>query len=535
MSSSDLAERSKRYRAEGYWAGIPLGDSFRASVERNADRIAVVEGARRLTYAELGALVSGAAARLAELGIRSGERVLIQLPNSLELVVGYFACLEVGALPVACQPAHREREIEAIGRIAEAAAWFVPDQMRGFDYTTMIARVRAAVPSLREIFVRGKPPTPQERAFDELMECRVRPPTSIVRASDVAVLQLSGGSTGVPKIVPRTHDDYHCVSVLSAKAMDVDRETVFLAALPLTHNFSLATPGIQAVLLCGGRVVLTPTPSPAAVFPLIEAERVTWIPAVPATLIGWMNDPGWARTDLSSIRSVFVGGQRLWNEPATRALETLGSRLHQIYGMAEGLICCTRPGDSTDIIVGTQGRPICPADELRVVDELGTPVPEGMVGELETRGPYTITAYYAAGDYAADSFTADGFYRTGDLVRMHPSGNVLVEGRRKDIVNRGGEKIAADELEGLILSHPQVANTAVVAMPDAVLGERVCAFVSLRSEAPLTLEELRRFLQEEKCVSPAKLPERLVIRESLPLTPVGKVSKAELRIEARRF
>jgi len=183
--------------------------------------------------------------------------------------------------------------------------------------------------------------------------------------------------------------------------------------------------------------------------------------------------------------------------------------------------------------VETQGRPICPDDEIRIVDEEGRDVAPGGVGELLCRGPYTIRGYYRAAEHNRVAFTTDGFYRTGDMVRLHPSGNLVVDGRKKDLINRGGEKINAEEVENLILAHPAVYNAAVVAMPDPVLGERTCACVILRSGATLSLGELVGFLEEQR-IARFKLPERLEVMERFPATAVGKISKAELRKDIAR-
>lgn len=533
----DFAER---YRALGLWESRTLGEVFWSAVEEHAASIAVVDGARRVSYAELGALVGAAAERLLEAGLE-GESVVFQMPNSLEFVVGYFACLVAGAVPIACQPAHRHAEIEKFVGATRAAAWFVPAEHRNFDYRSMIAHVLDVAPSLRHVFVLDGTASsdPRMRRFEELMTAPApslgRRPLSRARSRDVAVLQLSGGSTAIAKLIPRTHDDYLYVSRESARAMDVDASTVFLTPLPLAHNFSLATPGIQAVLIEGGRVVIAPTPSPSVVLPLVQSERVTWIPSVPATLIGWLDHPTLASFDVSSVRSLYVGGQRLNPEPARRARAVFGEALQQIYGMAEGLICCTRRGDPEDVVLATQGRPISVADEIRIVDESGVEVAPGELGELETRGAYTVRGYQSAGELNRVAFTEDGFYRTGDLVRAHPSGNLAVEGRRKDVINRGGEKIAADELEALILEHPRISNVAIVPYPDHVLGERVCAFVTLRDGGALSLPELVEYLRDVKRISPGSVPERMVVRESLPTTAVGKISKTELKDAARRL
>jgi 2,3-dihydroxybenzoate-AMP ligase len=309
---------------------------------------------------------------------------------------------------------------------------------------------------------------------------------------------------------------------------------VLLVSIPVAHNFPLACPGIQGALLLGARVVLTPSPEPETVFSLIEDERVTWVPAVPASVITWLAHPRRARYDLSSIRTLAVGGSRLNPEPARAVLDALGPVLTQVYGMAEGLLCCTRHDDPIEVILETQGRPMSPDDEIRIVDDGGNAVPDGEMGELECRGPYTIRGYYRADDHNRTAFTADGFYRTGDLVRRHPSGNLVVEGRNKDTINRGGEKISSEEVENLILAHPAVLNVAVVAMPDPVLGERMCACVIPRPGATLTLDELTRFLIHDRRVAKFKLPERLELRDEFPTTAVGKVSKKDLREQVRK-
>jgi non-ribosomal peptide synthetase component E (peptide arylation enzyme) len=222
-----------------------------------------------------------------------------------------------------------------------------------------------------------------------------------------------------------------------------------------------------------------------------------------------------------------------WFIPSTFRSFEIGPGLAQVFGMAEGLLCYTRTDDPVEVIVETQGRPVSPDDEIRIVDDEGRPVPYGEVGELQCRGPYTIRGYYKAEEHNRTAFTPDGFYRTGDMVRLHPSGNLVVEGRKKDMINRGGEKISAEEVENLILGHPAVLNVAVIAMPDPGLGERTCACVILRPGLSLTLGELNRFLLDEKRIAKFKLPERLELRDRFPATAVGKISKKDLREEIR--
>ena len=531
-------EFAARYRAGGCWAGVSLGEAFDRSVAANADRLAVVDGDRRVTYAELGQLVDRLALHFADRGLVRGACVVFQLPNVLEFVIAYVACLKTGAIPLTCLPAHRQAEIGYLARFTDAAAWLVPSNFRGFDYVAMADELRGSLPSLREILVVGERAGATMTRLDDLLEepieGRVAPGVLAElrpAPSDVAVFQLSGGTTGLPKVIPRTHDDYLYNSRVFAAATDFDRDGAILLSVPIAHNFPLACPGVQGALLLGARTILAPAPDAETVFALVERERATWLPAVPATVIGWLNSPRRRAYDLSSIRSICVGGSRLNPEPARAVLDAFGPVLVQVFGMAEGLLCATRRGDPEGVVVETQGRPVAPDDEIRVVDEDGKDVASGEVGELICRGPYTIRGYYRAAEHNRTAFTEDGFYRTGDMVRLHPSGNLIVEGRRKDLINRGGEKISAEEVENLLLSHPTVLNVAVVAMPDPVLGERACAYVIPRPGLAPTLAELTRFLSEDKRVARFKLPERLEVRDRLPTTAVGKISKKDLREE----
>jgi 2,3-dihydroxybenzoate-AMP ligase len=529
-----------RYRARGHWAGVTLGEAFDRSVTAHAERIAVVDGARRVSYAELARLVDRLALHLAARGVRGGAPAVFQLPNVLEFIVAYFACLKTGAIPLACLPAHRHAEIDYLARFTDAAAWFIASEFRGFDHVAMAEEVRPSLPALREVFVvggrLGRGMTSLGALLDDPIETRV--PTVSLSAcrpapSASAVFQLSGGTTGLPKVIPRTHDDYLYNSLAFATATEFDGDGTMLISVPVAHNFPLACPGIQGALLLGGRVVLATAPEAETVFSLIEAERVTWVPAVPASVITWLNHPGRTRYDLSSLRTLAVGGSRLNPEPARATLDAFGPVLVQVLGMAEGLLCCTRRDDPVEVIVHTQGRPMSPDDEIRIVDDDGADVTPGEVGELLCRGPYTIRGYFRAPEHNRVAFTPDGFYRTGDMVRRHSSGNLIVEGRKKDLINRGGEKISAEEIENLILGHPAVLNVAVVAMPDPIMGERACAYTVLKPGAMLDLEGLTRFLGERR-IAKFKFPERLEVVARFPTTTVGKVSKKELREDIAR-
>jgi 2,3-dihydroxybenzoate-AMP ligase len=249
---------------------------------------------------------------------------------------------------------------------------------------------------------------------------------------------------------------------------------------------------------------------------------------VPALLIRWISDPDIGKYDLSSLRMIQSGGQRLQPEIRLRTRELIPSVfVQENFGMSEGTLMYVRITDPADVQLETVGRTICEDDEVRLIDEDGNEVPFGEAGELCVRGPYTLRGYYGAAEHNAKVFTSDGFYCSGDLLRQHPSGNYMVEGRIKDVINRGGEKISAEEIENLILQHPSVQNVACVSMPDPILGERMCACVIPHAGQTVDFKDLIAFL-EAKEFARHKLPERLELMEDFPLSTFGKVSKKSL-------
>ncbi|MFJ2226466.1 (2,3-dihydroxybenzoyl)adenylate synthase [Streptomyces halstedii] len=526
------AEFAERYRAAGHWRGETFGSVLAERAAAHPDRIAVVDPApaRRVwTYQELAERSARLAAGFAARGIAKGDRVVVHLPNVGEFVEVVFALFRIGALPVYALPAHRETEIAYFCSFTEAVAYVIPDRHAGFDHRALASKVKAATPTLRHVFVAGDPG--EHTALSDV-PCEPDHLPEGPAPDDLAFLQLSGGTTGVPKLIPRTHDDYIYSLRGSDEICGVDEDTRFLVTLPAGHNFPMSSPGWLGTLYAGGTVVLCPRPDPATAFPLVEAERVTMTGMVPPLALLWTEAAAGTTADLSSLGLVLVGGAK-YSEAAARRLEpALGCRLMQVFGMAEGLVNYTRLDDDEETVVTTQGRPISPDDEIRVVDDEDDDVPDGDFGHLLTRGPYTIRGYWRAPEHNARSFTADGFYRTGDIVRRTPTGHLVVEGRAKDQINRGGEKIAPEEIENIILSHPSVHDVSVVGVADPYLGERSLAYVILRDGAePLKPPAVKRLVRE-RGVAAYKVPDLVEFVDAFPQTGIGKVSKKGLRTDA---
>ncbi|PPK62592.1 (2,3-dihydroxybenzoyl)adenylate synthase [Actinokineospora auranticolor] len=525
MSVPFPEEFARRYRELGYWTGETFGSFLADRAARYADSVAVVDDRHRWTYRELDERASLMAQGFRDRGIAPGERVVVQLPNVAEFVSVVFGLFRAGAVPVFALPPHRFAEVSYFCRHSAAVAYVIADKAAGFDYRVLADEVRAAAPTVREVFVLGDP-----GAHTSLEDVPAAPPGEFpeVDPGGLAFLQLSGGSTGVPKLIPRTHDDYLYSVRESADICGLGPDSVYLVALPVAHNFPMSSAGILGAFHAGARIVLAPAPSPDVVFPLIEREGVTITGVVPPIALVWLDSAPKRSEDLSSLRLLQVGGAKFAEESARRVRPELGCGLQQVFGMAEGLVNYTRFDDDEDTVAISQGRPISPDDELLVVDADDNPVPEGEIGHLLTRGPYTIRGYYRAEEHNAQAFTPDGFYRTGDLVRLLPSGHVVVEGRAKDQINRGGEKVAAEEVENHLLAHPGVHDAAVVAVPDAFLGERTCAFVVTVGDQPPTGPQLRAFLRG-RGLAAYKIPDRVEFVPEFPHTGVGKTSRRDLR------
>ncbi len=525
-------EFARCYREKGYWRDLSLAEEFAPVFRRYAKGVAVIDRDAHITYTEIDRVSDRLALNLLDAGLAPLDRVVVQLPNVIEFVFLYFALQKIGCVPIAALVTHRFLEVSQFAKLSGAAACVTPDRYGDFDFREMVRRVRNETPSVRLGIVFGEAPAgflsladlisrePKKRRAD-LRALKIDP-------TDPAIFQLSGGTTGVPKLIPRTHNDYAYNSKIAAEVCGVTGTSVLLLALPIAHNLPLACPGMQGYLFSGGKVVLSASTRPEDLFPLIERHRVTHLKVVPALLIRLINDPSIGDYDLSSLRVIQSGGQRMQPEVRLRTQRLIPSAfVQENFGMSEGMLFFVRPEDPEEVRRETCGRPISPDDEVRLVDDEDREVAPGEVGELTCRGPYTLRGYYRVPEYNARQFTPDGFYRSGDLMRRHPSGNYVVEGRKKDLINRGGEKISAEEIENLILSHPSVQNIACVPMPDPHLGERMCACVILKRNCALTLKELVAFLMDKE-IAKFKLPERLEVLSDFPASTFGKVSKKAL-------
>lgn len=525
-------EFARRYREKGYWTAQPMTEILSRQCQIRPEATAIICGERHMSYAQFEQAAQRLAAHLAHLGLRCGDTALVQLPNCAEFYLVYFALLKIGVAPVNALFSHNRLELNAYIEQIQPRLLIAHAGHNLFVEGDYCAQLQQKVPMLEFLIMAGNTDYAQSLetllygdGLDELeKETDEFHPSA---ADEVAFFQLSGGSTGTPKLIPRTHNDYYYSVRASAEICQLDEHTRYLCALPAAHNYPLSSPGALGVFYVGGCVVLAPDPSAMSCFPLIKRHQITFTSLVPPAVALWLQAAEHFAADLASLQVLQVGGAKLSESLARRIPQILGCQLQQVLGMAEGLVNYTRFGDSDHLVFTTQGRPISEDDEIKVVDSDGFPVAIGEVGALVTRGPYTFRGYYRSPDHNANAFDSEGFYHSGDLVQMTEEGYLRVVGREKDQINRGGEKIAAEEIENLLVAHDDIIHAALVSMPDEMMGEKSCAFI-VGTNANLRPVTLRKYLREMG-VADFKLPDRFEMVTSLPVTPVGKIDKKRLR------
>ncbi len=525
------------YRGQGFWLDLPLSNILQR--HRDNQGTAVICGERHFSYAELNRLSNNLAAQFVRRGLGVGDTALVQLPNIAEFYIVFFALLKAGIAPVNALFSHQKLELRAYASQLNPALLVISHEHPLFTDEVFAAELKTLAPALDLVCSAGA----CNFALHLSSLCSVTVSVDVdvdveadidcnSAAGEVAFFQLSGGSTGTPKLIPRTHNDYYYSVRRSAEICQLDGATRYLCALPAAHNYPLSSPGALGVFFAGGCVVMARDPEPLRCFSLIEKHGVTMTALVPSAVILWLQAAPGYQQQLSSLKLLQVGGASFAEALARRVPVELGCQLQQVFGMAEGLVNYTRLNDSDERIFTTQGCPMSSADEVWVVDpESHTPVACGQTGMLMTRGPYTFRGYFNAAEHNASAFNPDGFYISGDLVTQDEHGYLRVVGRVKDQINRGGEKIAAEEIENILLRHPDVLQAALISVPDALLGEKSLACIVVHKttkQSELKPVALRKYLRAQG-VAEFKLPDRFQFMASLPLTAVGKTDKKELR------
>jgi len=527
-------EAAERYREKRWWLGITLGDMFDRASDLYPGREALVGSGKRYTWAELRSLVDKMAYNLLQEGFKRGDTVLLQLPNWPEFTISYYALQKAGLVMVLLTVNHTAREIAHLANLTQPRGWILPDRYRKIDYQPVIKQVQEENPVLEKVVLIGEKIPEGCLKFEDLLETRAGAEeiqSALEQAhpdpEDVCQILPSGGTTGLPKGAPRTHNDYICNIEYKSKAWDMNVTDTVLVAATVGHNLALLV-CITGSVFHGAKQVMLDSSYPQDFCQVVQDEKITCTGLVPTLISRFVSFENLDDYDLSSLKKIYVGAANSPPELVKNVEERIGARYINAFGMVEGPLIQSRPDDPLEIRCNTIGRPCCPYDNIVTLDSQGKKIPAGVEGELSAKGPGIFTGYLKNPQANMDSFTSDGYFRTGDLAVIDEKGTIRITGRIKDIIIRGGENIAARDVEDLISSHPHVEYVAVVGMPDPDLGEHVCAYVKPVEGASVTHDDLIAHLDKMEA-SKIHYPARTEIVQEMPLTAAGKADKKVLK------
>ena len=527
-------EDAEKYNKFRWWSGLTFGDILDRAADIHPEKEAFVDRKTRLTYEEAREKTNKLAISLMDLGIQPLDRVLVQLPNWNEFVFAYFALQKIGAIPVLLIDRYRQFEINHLISLTGATFWIVAEKYKKTDYLPIVEDVVKEHPQLKNIILARSeghgPFLSMEKLIREVKLDILNLQRLAQRRPDpmqVAHMGPTGGTTGVPKIVPRTHNSLITGIEFCSKSWEQSNQDINLLAGPIGHDLTFSKGFIGSMITCG-KIIFQDSTDDKEIYETMEREKVTsiiWVPTLAQRMLQYKDLD---KYDLSSLKKMHSAGGASHPDLVKDITEKFNIKFYNGYGATEGMTTITRTTDDLETICTTVGRPTCPYDTYKVVDQNGNELPPNTEGELVLKGPGVFTGYYNNPEENKRAFTHDGFFRTGDLAMIDKKGTVTLTGRIKEMVNRGGESISSTEIEKLISSHPEVALVAVIAMPDPVFGEKVCAYIQPKPGANLNFEKIIAYLKERKA-SVLQLPERIEFVETMPLTKAEKVDKKLLR------
>lgn len=527
-------EDAERYNRRRWWPGLGWGDIFDKATDLYPRKIGLVDDSGRFTYRELREKVDRLAVSLIRLGVGQGDFALVQLPNWHEFIISYFALQKIGVRVVLLIARHGKAEISYLCELTNPTVWIVPEKYGKIAYRPLVAEVRKESSSLKHVILARGEETKGFQSLEGLIDSGRLTAASLELLEqrrpdpmEVATITPTGGTTGLPKAVPRIHNDFVANVEYHSKAWEITSADTVLTAAPVSHGQGMLC-GVGGSFFNCAKYVLIDSTKPEDICAVIEREKVTAFPTVPAILQRIVNFEGLGKYDLTSLNKVYSGGAASTAELVKAVHERLRCAFVNAYGSAEGSCAMTRLDDDLETICTTVGRKDCPYNEFKVINQYEEEVPAGTEGELVTKGPTIFTGYYKSDEENGKIFTKDGFFKTGDLARIDEEGTITLTGRIKETILRGGETISAVGIERLISGHPGIADVAVIGMPDRDLGERVCAYIVVRRGATLAFDDVITFLRGQGA-SVMQLPERIEFVKAIPLTKIGKADKKVLK------
>lgn len=525
-------EMFKEYLCKGYWEDIILSDFWERNARDYPDEEAIVDSQTRLTWGEANTWIDRLALGFLELGFKKDDMIVVQLPNSVELCLLRVACERAGLLCLPVLRTWRHNEMEYTLERVEAAGVVVPCTLREFDHLAMIEQIRPRLPKLKTIFVAGESVPDGSISLRNIVERQIEreyPPGYLeqrkCQAEEFSLVSQTSGSAGFPKFVESPLYLRNYEGKVFAERFKITEKDIIGVFSPATGGPNI--PAYFSAPRTHAKVVMLEHFSAQEAFELIEKEKITFAGVVPAMLALMLQDYRHSHYNCDSLRCIYCCGAVLPPELGEEVQDKFGCKIVQVYGaMDSGCMAVHSLSDSDTVRLSTVGKP-GPGNEIRLIDDSGKEGPEVGVGEILVRGPLIITGYYKDPEAVKSAWTEDGWYQTGDLGKFDKDGNLLIVGRKKDMIIRGGQNLYPSEIENLLLTHPEISQVAVVKMSDPLMGEKACAYIVSERVQDFTLEEIISFFQK-KGVAAYKIPERVERISALPLLASGKVDKKSL-------
>jgi yersiniabactin salicyl-AMP ligase len=526
-------EMLQMYEEQGYLQKETIHGAVSNIAGKFPEKTAVIDCDGSYTYKELDEYSDRLASFFLQNGLKREDTVLLQLPNCRLYVAVLMALLKAGIVPVLMLPTHRGQELSSVSEVIKPKAYIGCDEFLGFEYVKMVQVSEETVElPIEKVF--SDKEFGGEKRFPVTVIPEYEESIGIAKFKDyeddyrkIALFLLSGGTTNMPKLIPRIHEAYVYNAKAVSKVTDITEKTVYMAVLSTSHDYPLADPGILGCLYNGGTVVMCQTAGFDEAFEMIEEHRVTITSIVPAIAQIWTEVLDWYEGDFSSLERITIGAAKLEREIALKLIDKMGITLHQAYGLGEGITCYTSASDDLEVILTTQGKPVSAGDEVKIVDADGNELPRYGQGELIEKGPYTFFGYYGDDRLNENLFTEDGFLHTGDKAYMDDGGNIVICGRVKEQINRAGENVTPSEVESILKKHPDIKDAAVFGREDKNLGERTCA-VLVSDNKEISITDITSFFNRQG-VAQYKIPDEIHLRDELVFTNVGKVDKKRLK------
>lgn len=509
-------------KLESAWHGTTFGEAFAEWSEAYGNLTCVVDGNRRTTYYEAWMRAKRLSAYFLKLGISKGDIALFRLGNTDNFIYTLFALYELGVIPVMLRAANRKEEIAQIARLTKPTLFITLDTYLGKNSSGMVKEITEECSSIKAVIYERDIASIYLDPANKLEDMHYEKP----KVTDVSHLMLSGGTTGIPKLAPRTHYSYLFSSICMADRSLDGPDDNCLVVLPASHNYTLLS-DIFPTLASGGTLIMCENPSPAEILHLVQKEGVTHLSLVPTLArlcIAYRS--AYDNDDISTLRFISEGGSKVSEDLARETMDTFGCPLQHCYGMVEGYLCASYLDDSESQITENLTTTVILADELMIIDPDGHELPPGKLGEFVFKGPTRFEGYFGQSSKGKDTFTKEGFYRTGDLGFLDEYGRLGIRGRVKEQINRAGESIMPEVVETALRRHPLIKDCVAIGLPDEELGERICAFVV--SAGPIgSLHDVVERLREEG-ISEHHIPDDLIGIDQFPETPAKKVDKKKL-------